>query len=173
MNDLHKYYVFKELMRTGDLIEFSSNNVVGFMIRLFSRKHVNHSAMVIKFDIDGCGHRRYIVESTASGTQLNLLSKRLKSYSGIVYWSALKPEYNIHRNKLSGWALDKIGAEYDYDGLFKQIFGRVSADIRKFVCSELVQMALEQVGVIPANKTILRPGEFHETGIFCREIRIL
>ena len=67
---------------------------------------------------------------------------------------------------LGSWALAHVGIPYDYNGLLSSIFGRISTDARRFICSEYCQMAYESAGLIrPTGKT-LRPGEFLATGLF-------
>jgi hypothetical protein len=160
-------------MDTGDLIEFRGNNMVSIMIRLITRKNVNHSALVVKFDFDGCGNRRYILESRGDGLNIHLLSDRLQHHSGKAYWSSLKPEYQGYRNRLAGWTLDKLGTKYDWGTLFKMIFVKTLLDVKLFICSEVIQAALEITGIIPEQKSIVRPGEFHQLGVYSHEIEIL
>ena len=173
MNDLRRYETFKPLMNTGDLIEFKTRSAVGWAIRKITKKDVNHSALLVKFDYDGCGDRRYILEAVGRGVDLNILSKRLMRHKGSAYWSMLKKEHDDKRQKILGFALSQLGVGYDYRSILDQIVGRVSSDIKKYFCSEYVQVAYEQAGVMPVSEVALRPGDFQETGVICNRLVIL
>ena len=173
MNDLSKYNKVRRYLNTGDLVEWRTNSLIGWMIRLRTGSHVNHSSLVVKFDFDGCQQRRYILEANAQGIELRLLSKRLERHKGRAYWSPLKAGYNGYRDRVLGWALDKVGTEYDYGSLFKQFLGYVSVDGEKYFCSEFYQAAVEYAEILPHQDHAIQPGQFHQLGFLGFECTIL
>ena len=46
INSLVDYYLNREFMGNGDLIEFSTCSVIGKAIRYFTKKDVNHTAIL-------------------------------------------------------------------------------------------------------------------------------
>jgi len=172
MSDLTLYKLYRPQMRSGDLIEWGSATAIGSMIRLFTRKHVNHSSLLLNLDhFSGLKDRRFVLEALEHGVELNLLSKRLKEFKGWVYWSALKPEYNDRRDAIASWALNRVGTEYDYSSLFANMFGAVSQDAKDFFCSEYYHMALASEGILPGGKAA-RPGGFESFGVHEKAVRI-
>jgi hypothetical protein len=57
-------------------------------------------------------------------------------------------------------AFQYIGVPYDYKSLFKNAFGRVSADARALFCSEYCFLCYGKTGKAPT------PGEMPKLGIF-------
>jgi hypothetical protein len=129
--------------------------------------------LVVKFDFDGCRKRRFILEANAQGIELNLLSKRLEKFNGSAYWSPLMKGFGGHREKILGWALDKVGTEYDYKSLLKQLIGYVSVDCERLFCSEFYQAAMEYEEIIPHLDYAVQPGGFSRMGFLGPECKIL
>lgn len=160
-------------MKSADLIEWGSASMIGGLIRLFTRKKVNHSSILLNLDtFAGLKERRFVLEALEHGIELNLMSMRLEDFKGEVYWSALKPQYDHLRGNIAAWALERIGTEYDYHSLFANMFGKVSQDGKKFFCSEYYHMALVAAGILPKGKAA-RPGEFNKYMIHEKPVRIL
>ena len=172
-NKLAKYELVRERLATGDLVEWNSNNLIGWLIRLRTGSDVNHSSLVVKFEDEHCEQRRYVLEANAGGIELHLLSNRLKSHDGKAYWHRLKNEHDHKRKKIRGWALDKIDTEYDYGSLIKQLFAKVSVNGRRYFCSEFYQAAIEFVQIIPKQKKAIQPGGFEKFGILNKKLDIL
>jgi len=172
MNSLKKYLILRNRLDTGDLIEWRSSTAVGWLIRKFTGKKVNHSSLVVKFANEELGERRYILEALDDGIVLNLVSTRLAQFKGQAWWYPLKPEHNRLRAKILPWAIDQTGKPYDYDSLFKQMFSKVSCDARRLFCSEFYQMALSKVHLLP-DGTALRPGEFERFCIHLNPVQII
>lgn len=174
MNNLTKYLTVRPKLSTGDLIEWRSNSIVGWAIRLFTGRNVNHSSLVIKFaDQDDLHERRYVLEALGQGVDLNFLSRRLKEFDGEAWWYQLKPKYNRNKALILPWALDQLGTQYDYRSIIAQTVSKVSADGRKFFCSEYYQMAMENAGILPCMTKALRPGDFAELNIHLDPVKIL
>lgn len=173
MNSLSKYNSVQRLLDTGDLIEWRSKSLIGWMIRLRTGSHVNHSSLVVKFDFDGCQQRRYILEAVSGGVELKLLSKRLEKFHGRAYWSPLKRGWNGYRNRILGWALNEVGKEYDFCSLLKQLIGYVSVDGERYFCSEFYQAAVEYAQILKHQEKAVQPGGFHKLGFLGPECLIL
>jgi uncharacterized protein YycO len=173
MNDLKLYNSFREELNSGDLLLWKSHSVLGWLIRKFSRGNVNHAGLVIRLDqFSGLTDRRWTLEALGNGIMLNLLSRRLLEYDGRVYWYSLNPEYDSLRTKISEWAIEKSGVPYDYGSLFKNALGRVSADAKKFFCSEYCYMAYKESGIEFEFKKAPRPADMPLLGIFEEPVRI-
>ena len=171
---LKMYLTCRHILRTGDCILWQSNSIVGWLIRRFSKANVNHASLVISLSEYGnLIDRRFLLEALGPGIVLRLLSRRLMKFSGKVWWYPLKDEYNSHRNKIGEWALLQVGVEYDYKSLFKQMIGRVSADVKEFFCSEYCFIGWKKSGISLKGKVAPRPGDIPKLGIFKKPIRIL
>jgi len=173
MGKLSLYRLYRDQMDGGDLVEWSSATLVGGTIRLFTGKPVNHSSILLNLDhYSGLKHRRFVLEALEHGVVLNLLSMRLEDFKGKVYWSQLKPEYNDRRDRMAAWALERVGTPYDYQTLIANIFGKISSDAKKFICSELYFKDLVAAGIVPPGPDP-RPGEFARYNVHRPPIRIL
>ena len=170
---LELYNSIRPVINSGDLIEWRSNTVVGWMIRRFTGRDVNHTSLALKFEhFHQLTNRRFVLEALERGIEVNLLSRRLEKFSGEAYLLRLKPEYDPYRRDIAGWALDQLGIAYDYSSLFKQILGRVSLDAKKYFCSEYAFAAYCAVGIL-SGCIAPRPGEFKSYGIHEPRVRVL
>jgi hypothetical protein len=173
MNNLSKYNLLRDRIRTGDLVEWRTNSLLGWLIRLRTGAKVNHSSLVVKFDYDECEQRRYVLEANAGGIELHKLSTRLQNHNGKAWLLKLKPEFNLHRNKILGWAIDKVDTKYDYGSIFKQITANVSVDGNRYFCSEFIQAAWTYAKILPPFETAIQPGDFGKWGLTEKEVEIL
>ena len=167
--DLTKYYIIRRKLDTGDLIEWRSKTLLGWLLRLRTGSNVNHSSLVVKFALEGCEQRRYVIEANARGIELRLLSRRLKAFKGGVYWSPLLRGFWGYRDEILGWSLDKLGTKYDYGSLVKQLISHVSVDSSRYFCSEFYQHAMEHACIIPHRDYAIQPGGFHKLGFLGTE----
>ena len=173
---LTKYKLIRGRMKTGDLLQWQSNSVLGWVIRLLSHGKVNHSGLIFRFqEYAGLSNNRWTMEALENGFDLNLLSDRLKSFDGMVWWYPLKDEYNECRDDIATWAMLHKGIKYDFLGIVKQIIGRVSANARRLFCSEACYLAYKSAE-IPMNwkgKKSPQPADMPGLGIFKKPINIL
>lgn len=170
---MSNYNELKSTMRTGDCLLWRSNSILGWMIRLFTKAPVNHAGLIIRPGEHGhFKNRRFTIEALEKGIILRLLSERLRSFDGQVWLYPLKDEFDEYRSKIGAWALEKEGTPYDYRSLFKQIFGRVSADMREFFCSEFCYMAWRAVGINIKDQKAPRPGDIPDLGIFKEPVKL-
>ena len=170
---LKTYLKYRNRLKTGDCILWQSRSIVGWLIRKFSKANVNHASLVISIDQYGdLANRRFLLEALEPGIVLRLLSKRLESFKGKVWWYPLKDKYDDRRDKMGEWALLQVGVKYDYKSLFKQILGRVSADMKELFCSEFCFIDWIKSGIKLKGKAP-RPGDIPKLKIFKKPVRIL
>ncbi len=153
---------YKELrseFQTGGLLEFCAHGELGTAIREFTKQDVNHSAMVIRVDDFSAdpSHQVFILEAD---TKIRLVpaSFDLDAFTGEVYYSPLLPEFDHCRNDIAAWAMDQLGKDYDYESLFRNMFGPVYADSGRMFCSELVFIA-DVAGGVAKGKYALIDGK--------------
>lgn len=173
------YYKVRPKMGSGDLMEFASHGFIGNAIRFFTKKDVNHTAIVWHVDeFKRVRDRKFIMEALDFGIELNLMSCRLKEYKGDVYWYPLKEEYHPLRDEVASVCLLAEGRtdeiRYDYLSLFRNMWTKVSVDVKKnSFCSEFAQWALQGAKILsPPLEKALRPGEFDNLGIYHPRIKI-
>jgi len=175
MRDLSQYDNLRNLIKTGDLIEFASRGVIGSAIMAITGKKVSHCSLVVRLPYNN-SERRYIIELIRTGVEFQLLSNVLQRYNGTAIWYGLKPEYEDLRDSIGCWAFDELAKHIDYDfgGVIGQLFGRVNLDAKKYFCSEFVDHAYIQAGIIPPDPSgARRPGEFTNLGIFNSQAHLL
>lgn len=173
---LDRYFAVRQLIDTGDLLEWRGTGLVARGIRLFTRREVNHSSLCVRMPYGYGEPRRFMIEADRHGLEFRLISRALESYDGKVWWYQLSHEYDHLRNDIGRWAFDALACNngYDYWSLFAQAFGRVSLDGRRYFCSEFYDSMLVVHGIAPPDPAgARRPGEFEELGIFAQKVRIL
>jgi hypothetical protein len=173
MNDLKKYNLCRDRIKTGDCIEFRTNSIVGWLIRKVTGKEETHTAKVIRFDLID-PDRIYLLEALDHGIELNLLSERLKKQNGNAWWVPLMPEFDNKRLLLGMYSLRWVGTPYDYFSIFKQLFNKVKINAKRFFCSEFANAVDIKAGLpVKKMKYAPRPGEMVDTGIYLDSIKIL
>jgi hypothetical protein len=167
MADITKYNEVKDQFKTGDLLQWKSNSLIGWAIRWKTHSNVNHSSLVIRLaEYEGLERRRYTTEALEHGTVLNFLSRRIELHDGEVWWYPLVDEWNENRQAIGERALSMIGIPYDYGSIFKQLFGKVSADARSLFCSEYCYLSYGFTGTAPS------PADMYNLGIFKPGVKI-
>ena len=139
MNDLSGYDTVKHLMRMGDGLGFQGFGLVPWLIQKWSPQ-LSHFAIVQEFPT-WCGseNRRWTSEAIGGGVGPRYLSKVLENYHGHVWWYPLKPEFEDYRKEIGMAATELFGTGYDFQGIFKQVFARVSLNLSRLWCSEYIQ----------------------------------
>jgi len=164
---LDTYNAIKDQMKTGDIIQWHSNSLVGSIIRWRTKAEANHSSMVIRMsEWEGLERRRFHTEAMGRGVYPNLLSNRLEGYKGKVWWMPLKDSWDDKRQLVGERLTDCWGKEYDYKSLLWQAIGKVSIDTQQMFCSEVVDYALGFTGQAH------NPGELETLGIHKDKILI-
>ena len=174
MRDLSQYDGLRPEIKTGDLLEFASNGIIGSLITKVTRKDVSHSALVVRLPYNN-SPRRYIIEAIRTGVEFQLLSDVLQHYDGSVIWYGLRPEYDGKRDAIGEWAFNELSQHkgYDFGGVVSQLWQRVSLDAKRYFCSELVDAAYTNCGILqPDPAGARRPGDFVPTGIFSRQAHL-
>jgi len=108
--------------------------------------------MVIRFadyEEKNGASRRFTLEALEHGIDLHLISRRLETFRGKVYWHALQERFDDKRPLLGATALKYVGVKYDYRSLFKNILGKVSAEASKLFCSEYVYVTFTSCQFTP------------------------
>jgi hypothetical protein len=175
MNDLSQYEAISHLMKTGDLIEWASNGLIGQSIMRVTGKKVSHCSAVVILEYAG-NPRRHIIEANRYGVQFSLLSDNLRHYDGTAYWYGLREQYDEKRPHLGLWLFDQLAAhkEYDFGSILKQAAKRVSVEASRWFCSELYDADLIFNDIIePDPAGARRPGDFSQLGIFRAQAHIL
>jgi len=168
MRDLSQYDGLRPLIKTGDLVEFASNGLIGRSIMSVTGRPVSHSSLVVRLPYQD-SPRRYIIEAIRTGVEFQLLSDVLQHYDGRVIWYGLKQEYDCKRDEIGEWAFNELSQHksYDFGGVVAQLWGRVSLDSKKYYCSEIIDAAYIEAGIIkPDPAGARRPGDFTPLGIF-------
>jgi len=161
MKDLSIYEKYRAGMKTGDLIEWHDNSIVGAGIRDVTGYDVNHSSLVVVLNSPFSGFRVLLVEALTSGVEITFASQRLASTDGNAYYYPLKDE-----NAVPSWmapvernAFAFVGQKYDFTDVAQQMFHHTAiGDYIQVFCSELVQICTGgKIGDIA-----FRPGELPE-----------
>ena len=174
MRDLSQYDGLRPLIKTGDLVEFASNGIIGQSIMKVTGKPVSHSALVVRLPYKNTP-RRYLIEAIRTGVEFQLLSDVLQHYDGTAIWYGLKPEYEDKRDVIGEWAFNELSQHksYDFGGVVAQLWGRVSLDSKRYYCSEIVDAAYIEAGILqPDPKGARRPGDFVPMGIFASQAHL-
>lgn len=167
MNDLSKYNAVKDLMRTGDLLQWHTHGIFGSLIRWRTQSTVNHSALVLCLkEYEGLERQRFTTEAQ-DRTVLNRLSRRLEEHDGEVWWYPLVDDWNEKRQGIGERALNLIGIKYDVKSIFFQLFGHVSINDKALFCSEYCALAYGFSGTAPT------PAEMTNYPIFKKGVQIL
>ena len=168
MNDLSRYRAVKEQMKTGDLLQWRSDSLIGKLICWKTGYDVSHSSLVLRLsEYEGLERRRFTTEALGIGTVLSLLSRRLEGFDGNLWWYPLIDDWDKKRTFIGEMSLSLIGIKYDYKSLIKQIFGVVSVDVQKLFCSEYVYLCYGFAGEAPY------PGALNDLGIFKKGVQLI
>jgi len=144
---IDRYEECKDAMRTGDILLWRSNSLLGAIIRMKTGGDENHASMIIRLqEYEGREQRRYHTEAMENGVCPNLLSARVKGFDGKVWWLPLKDEYEGRRAEIGARLTEVWGKPYDYGSLFWQLVGKVSVETRRMFCSEVVDYAMGHTG---------------------------
>jgi hypothetical protein len=126
-------------LKTGDVLQWSSNNIIGRAIKLWTRGKFSHTGVVIRLpEIDSADKRRWTIEAVGKGVSLNYLSKRLEQFNGEVWAYPVKEQYRGYALEATAWIVEHVGTPYDTPGLFANLVRKVSADAKMLYCSEAV-----------------------------------
>lgn len=164
-SEMNHYEKIRASLDTGAVLLWRDDSFISRAIRFFSsgsnwRASFSHASLVVRG-----GDRVLTVEALVRGVQPTYLSERLGAYSGEVY--ALIPKVDEdHKKCIQIFAEEACcrNKGYDFDGLFSNIFSRVSTEASRFFCSEFVYQTLAACGVTsPRNDNLApRPADLPE-----------
>lgn len=158
------YEAVQDDMKTGDMLLWQSNGMIGNTIQWYTKSPYSHASLIIRLaEYEGLERRRFTTESLRHGVVLNLLSRRLEHQQGHCWYFPLKDAWNDKRQLIGERALSYVGVPYDFKGVFRFLFGSVSADINALYCSELVAVAYG-IDAAPSPVQLLDYG-MHGSGI--------
>jgi len=179
------YQSIRSQIKSGDVITWEGKGLVSWLIRRWSKR--SHASMCLDLADDNGDDRRYILEAWEGEFNMRLLSKRLERYPGKAFWHSLNPELDPYRKTIEYNSLSLLGTKYDYESLFANMLGHVSANAKKLFCSEAICLILRES--IPnkilkgyradkyANMLLdgiaLRPGGIAQLPLFLSEIEIM
>lgn len=178
MSTLDLYLKHRGQMQSGDLIEWRSSTALGGSIRMFTRREVNHSSILVRpKEYAALLNRRFLIEALSGGLVPRLLSARLKEFKGKVWWSALKESVATDelREHMATWAIMETvkGTRYDYGSLLGNAFSRVNVDASRWFCSEAYTAMLQHAGLVSPQMKARRPGEFGALNLHIPPVLIL
>ena len=183
-NSLDIYLSKRDAIQTGDAIQWQSRSILGWLIRWRTNSEANHTSIAVRFK-EYDTERVYILEALEHGTVLNPLSARLKKHDGKAWLLPLKADYAYLRKPMGQWALEHVGVGYDYPGLVKQLWRKVTPNSDRLFCSEYWWMALTEAArrmgaekvVLEARKILMgkapQPADIPKLGLTQKEIQIL
>lgn len=167
--DITNYYGCRDSLKTGDVIQWKTYGLIGWLIRRFTKGNVNHTSLIVEVGgYEGLRERKFMLEAQGHGIVLTSLSKRLTEHKGEAYVLPLKSEFNDKRINVGNWAFQQVGIKYDYDSLFAQMSGKVWAVADKYFCSEFNYFAWKNADIPMYNPDGLapRPCDIDSLGIF-------
>jgi hypothetical protein len=174
MRDLSQYDGLRDLIKTGDLVEFATTGLIGQSIMKVTGRTASHSSIVIRMPYKN-STRRYIIEAVRTGVQPSLLSDVLQHCEGTCTWYGLKPEYDHLRDRLGDFAFNEMARhkKYDFVGVIAQLFGRVRLNAERLYCTELPELTYIDAEMIkPDPAGARRPGDLPTTGIFLSQAHL-
>lgn len=169
MTPLAKYADHRGMMFTFDLLRWRSESLLGWLIRLKSKK-VNHTSVVNCIRDEFCGPLRVeSLESLSKGFWPYYLSERLAGHRGQCYWHRMaRPYRSVYwRSRLWTAAQDLKGTPYDFGALLANLFGYVAPNIKALLCTESIYFAGKTAGLpVPPkwDKKIPRPSDMLDLG---------
>jgi hypothetical protein len=176
---MNSYELYRPEIKTGDLIEWSPDTIIGRAIRYCSGRDVSHTSIVVRSSFSGLRDRVIVIEALAKGLRPTLLSDSLDGYNGKVYWVPLLDAFGDGiREAIGSYALlefvrakerERLFASgYDYGALFRNLLGYVSMDGKKYFCSEYAHACWHFGGCIVQKidgEKAARPGDFEQFGV--------
>lgn len=159
--NLHRvqYDSIRSTLKTGDLVFCSGNYFFSRIIQRFTKSMWSHVGIVY---YDTSLDRMLILESEKLyGVRVAPLSKYIKDYhgknkpyKGLITIARIEPELNLEGIKKGiSFGMDELTKPYD-DWEILRIAFRILFNIgkrvkdRKYICSELVQVCFQQMGVV-------------------------
>jgi hypothetical protein len=167
VNNVDKYIVVRDHMKTGDMLAWAGNSWISRIIRARSGPYSHTSGIIRLSEYEGMERKRYTIEATEKGLVLARLYNDLLHYDGHCWWYPLVESWDCLRQGIGEKALDAIGTPYDFGSLFRNALGHVSANAKSLFCSEAWYIFYGFKGKAPT------PSEMPKLGIFKDPVQIL
>jgi len=168
MGDLTLYNQYRDKMKTGDMLLWANQTLLGEAIRRVSKATVNHASSIAV--LKGYDEPRvFTVEALEKGVVVNYLSSVLADYKGEVWWYPLsdKWDFDEFRAYVERNMFRHVGIGYDYASLLKNAVTHVQADDNRLFCSEEVFLSYGFTGTAPT------PGEMPALGLHKEPVQII
>lgn len=114
MAELNGYQQERELIKTGDLLQWRGNYPFSHIIRHGTKQFYNHASFAIR--LAEYSDHVYSIEALDNGLFLYRLSTLLEKYDGSIDYFPLKADYNECAKAAAAWLLDRQGVKYDWSG---------------------------------------------------------
>lgn len=142
----------RNLCVTGSCILTASADPLGRAIRKFEGKNAycSHAAPVVRYPANMVRQERVtLIEALEHGLTPTYLSRYFKDFTGDLYLFVPDGLTEEIQEAFRFWLIDKMleHTAYDYEDLFKQVFGRVRQNSDKLFCSEAWGFAIEFAGL--------------------------
>lgn len=148
-----KYDEYKDQMQTGDLLLCRGFNPLGAAIQIIKGESISHSALVLRLkEYEGTEGRRYYAGADSKGTNIQVLSRYLKTYNGEIFWYPLRPQFSNMIQEIGNRLMGMIGIDYGDLKLVQMISGLYIEEGREpesLICSEYVAMCMGIKGRVP------------------------
>ncbi len=179
-NKLHKFEIYKEQMKTGDLIQWCENQALMGLYRKVINSEEDHSSIILR--IEKYNKHIFVTEARIKGTVVSLLERRLSEFNGNAWWYRLKDDWDTERNKIASKALEMIGLPFSFLSIAKAIMrlklkgffnSHWSREPGFIYCSEYCYLAYESTGKLEPLRHPTHPNDIPKLGIFNERIQIL
>jgi hypothetical protein len=110
------YDIYAPDMKTGDMLFYHGYKPVSNLVRAFSHGYFSHTSMVIRLaEVERAALiRRYHTEADGDRVYPGLLSRKIRSYDGEVWYFPLKDEWDEKRPDIKDRLAYMWGIPYDF-----------------------------------------------------------
>lgn len=162
------YNEVRDNIKDGDLIAFSGKKLLSRLIQKVTYSVISHVGMAVWIK-----NRLFVIEAVeGAGIRFYPLSKYVREGSKVEWWKLYHDSFNVDREKVIIFAMDRVGDAYGLWQLIKDFFLRTK-DHKKgnFYCSLYVLEALKEGGYIGEgfDDTNPSPGEITRLPCFHRQ----
>jgi len=155
----------RDILQTGDFLQWSSDTALGWIIQKITKSKWNHTGLIVRFeqyDIE----RVFTLEALETGVTLNPLSTRIREHKGECAVFPLQDRFDLSRDRMGSYMLRCVGIRYDFFSLIKQAVSRVSTDVERLFCSEFAGLVANRSGIPIPLKPAPRPSDIPDFKVF-------
>ena len=135
------YEELRPQMQTGDKILWQGDKPLQKAIMWFTP--YSHASTIVRYKrYPELAEHVFLIEALRTGLEPRYLSDRIKNEGGRVFF--YKVTENINRDKIRAFATIECSKKkkYDYGSFLRLMFGSVSMDARRYLCSEFCFYAI-------------------------------